>query len=73
MGHLLLTLSLACVRCLILILTCFIFSCLLTNIGSVNVCMTEVKKGTLQLRSHSNVYVFVLNIFVMKVLLFFLN
>jgi hypothetical protein len=39
----------------------------------VYVCMTEVKKVTLQLRSHSSVYVFVLNIFVMKVLLFFLN
>jgi len=39
----------------------------------VYVCMTEVKKGTLQLCSHSNVYVFMLNIFVMKVLLLFLK
>jgi hypothetical protein len=35
--------------------------------------MTEVKKDYLHLRSHCNAYVFVLHIFLMKVLLLFLN
>jgi len=42
-------------------------------ICEIYVCMTEVKEGTLQLHSHRNMYVFVLNIFVMKALFLFLN
>jgi hypothetical protein len=53
--------SIMCVSCLLLILTCFIFSCLLTDIGSVCVCAKfllifktiyerrELPNGTLQI------------------------